>query len=66
MVEDDDVQLVESMGGIDGTPLASDVQSLHMHGSISVSSIATTSNHVAIIVVSNFATIVLDSVEVQI
>jgi len=25
MVENDDVQLVESIGGIDGTPLTSDV-----------------------------------------
>jgi len=32
---------VESIGGIDGTPLASNVQSVHMHGSVGVNLIAT-------------------------
>jgi len=64
MVEDDDVQLVESIGGINGTPLASDVHSVHMHGSIDVNSIVATSNHVTFVVISNFATIALDSIKV--
>jgi hypothetical protein len=29
--KNDDVQLVESIGGIDGTPLTLDVQNMHMH-----------------------------------
>jgi hypothetical protein len=48
MVEDD-VQLVESIGGINGTPLASDVQSVHMHGFIGVSFVVTTSNQVLLL-----------------
>jgi hypothetical protein len=32
IAEDDDVQLVESIGGIDGMPLTLDVQNMHMHG----------------------------------
>ncbi len=65
MVEDDDVKLVESIGGIDGTPPTLDVQNVHMHGSISVNFIAATSNHVDAIVLSNFATIALYFTEVQ-
>jgi len=34
MVEDDDVQLVESIGGIDGTPPALDIRNVHMHGHV--------------------------------
>jgi hypothetical protein len=64
MVEDDDVQLVESISGINGTPLASDVQSVHMHGSIGANSTVATSNHVTFVVISNFATIALDSTKV--
>jgi hypothetical protein len=41
MVEDDDVRLVESIGGIHGTPPTWDIQSMHMHGSVGVSSIVT-------------------------
>jgi hypothetical protein len=48
------VQLVESIGGIDGTPLTLDVQSMHIHGFIGVSFIdVATSNYV--ILASNFA-----------
>jgi hypothetical protein len=60
MVENDDVQLVESIGGIDGTPLTSNVQSVHMHGSIGANLIAIASNPIAII-----TTIALNSIEVQ-
>jgi len=66
MVKDDDVQLVESIGGIDGTPPTLDVQSVHMHGSISTSSTAATSNHVDAVIVSNFGINTLDSIKVQI
>jgi hypothetical protein len=37
-----------------------------MHISINVNSTTATSNHVVVIVVSNFATVALDFVEVQI
>jgi hypothetical protein len=58
--------LVESINGINGTPPASNVQSVHMHGSIGVNSIVAISNHVVVVVVSNFATVVSDFVEVKI
>jgi hypothetical protein len=35
-----------------------------MHGSIDVNSIVATSNHVTFVVISNFATIALDSTKV--
>jgi hypothetical protein len=54
MVEEDDVQLVESIGGINGTPLASDVQSVNMHGFVGASSIITTSNPTVAAIASNF------------
>jgi hypothetical protein len=38
MAENDDVQLVESISGIDGMSPALDVQSMHMHGFVGVSS----------------------------
>jgi hypothetical protein len=53
MAKNDDVQLVESISGIDGTPLTLDVQDVYIHGSIGVSSNVATSNLVAVIVVSN-------------
>ncbi len=65
MAKNDDVQLVECIGGIDGTPLASDVQNMHMHGSITASLIVIASNPITIIVASNFATIASNSVKVQ-
>jgi hypothetical protein len=64
MAKDDDVQLVESISGIDGTPPTSGVQSVHMHGFVGVSTTNATSNPVVIVVVSNFATIVLDSTRI--
>jgi len=42
--EDDDVHLVESIGGIDGMPLTLDVQNVHMHGSVGASLIDVDSN----------------------
>jgi hypothetical protein len=66
MAKDDDVQLVESIGGIDGTPPTSDVQNVHMHGFIGASFIGATSNPIVIVVTSNFTTVVLDFVEVQV
>jgi hypothetical protein len=65
MVENDDVQLVESIGGIDGTPPTLDVHIVHMYGSIGVNFTVATSNHV-VVFVSNFATVALDSIEVHI
>jgi hypothetical protein len=32
MAKDDDVQLVESINGIDGTPPTLDLQNVHIHG----------------------------------
>jgi hypothetical protein len=52
MAENDDVQLVESIGGIDGTPLTSDVQNVHMHGSVGANFIVIASNPIVVIVVS--------------
>jgi hypothetical protein len=57
MVENDDVQLVESIGGIDGTPLTSDVQSVRMHGFVGVSFIVVVSNPI-VVVALNFAIVV--------
>jgi hypothetical protein len=56
--------LVESIGGIDGTPPTLDVQSLHMHGFIGAKSLVVTSNLVVIVVISNFVTITLNFVKV--
>ncbi len=66
MAENHDVQLVESIGGINGTSLGLDVQSVHMHGSGGAISTTITSNLVVVVVVaSNFATIASNFVEVQ-
>jgi hypothetical protein len=62
MAKNDDVQLVESIGGIDGTPLASNVQNMHMHGFVSASLIVIASNPIVIIDASNFAIIASNSV----
>jgi hypothetical protein len=61
------VQLVKSIHGIDGTPLASDVQNMHMHmhGFVNASFIVIASNPITIIVASNFATIALNFAKVQ-
>jgi hypothetical protein len=56
--------LVESISGIDGTPPALDVQSVHMHGFVGVSFIVVASNLVVIVVASNFATVASIFVEV--
>ncbi len=66
MDENDDVQLVESISGIDGTPLTSNVMNVYIHGSIGVSSTIATSIPIASIIVLNFAIIVSNSAEVQI
>jgi hypothetical protein len=63
MVENDDVQLVESIGGIDGTPLALDVQSVRMHGFVGVSYIVVASNPIVVIAL-NFAIVVSDFTKV--
>jgi hypothetical protein len=60
MDEDDDMQFVESIGGINGTPLASDVQSVHMHGYVGASSIVV----VVVVVVSNFTIVASNFAEV--
>jgi len=52
MAENDDVQLVESIS--DRMSLTLDVQNMHMHGSISVSSIVIASNLVDIAIISNY------------
>ncbi len=65
MVEDDDVKLVESIGGIDGTPPTLDVQSVHMYGSIGASFIVATSNHVDVVAISNFVIVALYSIQFQ-
>jgi len=57
--------LVESIGGIDGTPPTSNVQSVHMHGSINASYIVITSNPVVVVIASNFTIVALDSIEIQ-
>jgi hypothetical protein len=62
MAENDDVQLVESISGIDGMSLASNVQSMHMHGSVGASSIVTVSNHVDIATTSNYVALVANYV----
>jgi hypothetical protein len=48
----------------DGTPLTSDVYSVHMHDSIGVNSIVATSNLIVIVVLSNFVIVASDSVKV--
>jgi hypothetical protein len=66
MAEDDDVQLVESIGDIDGKPPASNVQSVHMHGFVGANSTTTTLNPIVVVVVaSNFLIIASDFVKVQ-
>jgi microcystin-dependent protein len=65
MAEDVDVQMVESIGGIDGTPLASNVQSVHTHGFVGASSTTTTSNPIVVVVASKKFTIASNSVKVQ-
>jgi hypothetical protein len=54
MVEDDDVQLVESIGGIDRMPLTINVQNMHMHGFVGASSIVIASDHVIVATISNY------------
>jgi hypothetical protein len=56
--------LVESIGGIDGTPPTSNVQNVHMHGSIGASSTTITSNHV-VAIASNFTIVASYSIEIQ-
>jgi hypothetical protein len=65
MVEDDDVQLVESIAGIDGTSPASHVQSVHMHGYIGANFIVVASNPIVVVATSNFTIIVSYSIEIQ-
>jgi len=73
MAENDDVQLVESISGIDGMSPTLDVQSVHMHGYVGVSSIvialdpidiATTSNYV--VLASNHVAFASNSTKVEI
>jgi hypothetical protein len=66
MAENDDMQLVESIGGIDGTPLASDFKNVHMHGFVSACLITIASNLITIITTSNFATIFSNFAKVQV
>jgi hypothetical protein len=72
MAENDDVQLVESISGIDGMSPTLDVQSVHMHGYVGASSIvialdlvdiATNSNYV---VASNYVAFASNSTKVEI
>jgi hypothetical protein len=63
MAKNDDVQLVESIGGIDATLVVSDVKSVHVHGFVGASSTNITSNPI-VVVVSNLATIASDSAKV--
>jgi hypothetical protein len=60
MAEDDDVQLVESIGGIDGTPSTLNIQSVHIHGFVGANSTIVASNHVVHVATSNFAIVALD------
>jgi len=59
------VQLVESIGGIDGTPPTSDVQSVHMHGFVGANSTIVASNLVINATPSNFDIVVSNFVKVQ-
>jgi len=65
MVENDDVQLVESIGGIDGTPPTSDLQCVHIHGFVGASFTIVASNSVVDATTSNFAIVVSNSIKVQ-
>jgi hypothetical protein len=65
MVENDDVQLVESIGGIDGTPPTSDVQCVHIHGFVGASFTIVASNPIVDATTSNFAIVVSDFTKVQ-
>ncbi len=65
MAKDNDVQLVESIGGIDGMPLTLDVQSVHMHGFVGASSIAVASNHVIVVIISNYVALASNSTKVE-
>jgi uncharacterized membrane protein YagU involved in acid resistance len=64
-VEDDDVQLVGSIGGIDGMPLTLDVQSMHMHNFVGASFIVVVSNHVIIVVISNYVVLASNFAKVE-
>jgi hypothetical protein len=63
MAENDDVQLVESITGIDGTSPTSNVQNMHMHDFVGASFIVTTSNYV--VLVANYVTLASNSTEVE-
>jgi hypothetical protein len=65
MAENDDVQLVESISGIDGTSPTSNVQNMHMHGSVGASSTITTLDHVDIAITSNYVVLVSNSTKVE-
>jgi hypothetical protein len=64
MAKDDDVQLVESIGGSNGTPLESNVRSMHIHGSVGVSSTNVTSNPL-VVVISNYVNVASNSTKVE-
>jgi hypothetical protein len=65
MIENDDVQLVESIGGIDGKPLTLDVQNMHMHNSIGASFIVVASYHVIVVTTSNYVVLASNSIKVE-
>jgi hypothetical protein len=65
MAKDDDVQLVESIGGIDGMPPTSNVSNMHMHGFVVVNSTIVVLNLVDIVVTSNYVIVASNFVEVE-
>ncbi len=57
--------MVGSIGGINGTPPTSNVQNMHIHGYVGVSSTHVTLDPIVVFVISNYANVASNSTKVE-